>query len=401
MKGYFMSKMKITLLACLFMLILPMGVARLGNKMEAGESKSSITPPDVKFKMHVVNAESAFEAASVFDVNRDGKLDIFCGGYWYEAPNWKKHFVREVPLADDYYLDFANMPSDVDGDGWTDIVGGAWHNESIYWVRNPGNSGKPWEYFTIDKPGFLETVLAVDINGDGQADFLPNMVGSTAWYEYKRDAASPQGVKWIKHSLPKAAAGHGVGAGDINGDGRCDIVAPNGWLEQPAAPEAEWIWHPEFSLGSTSVPILVEDVNGDGRAELIYGMGHDYGLFWMEQENDTTGKRVWAQHKIDSSWSQPHFMLMANLDADGIQELVVGKRAYAHRGKDPGDADPLCVYYYKFDLKSRQWSRHVISEGGHVGFGINTMAVDLDGDGDIDIICPGKSGLYWMENLRK
>src|SRR5687767_12922558 len=91
-----------------------------------GQRHSGNTLPEVKFKMHTLNAESKFEGAGVLDVNRDGKLDIFCGGYWYEGPSWTKHYVREVEAAHDYHNDFSALPMDVDGNGWTDTVTSAW-----------------------------------------------------------------------------------------------------------------------------------------------------------------------------------------------------------------------------------------------------------------------------------
>ena len=361
------------------------------------------------FSLHVINADSRFEAAGVADINNDGKLDIFCGGFWYEAPAWKKHFVREVTEEGDYFYDFANLPMDIDGDSWIDIADAAWHNKKVFWLRNPGKSalhqsgtgsGGQFEVIDIDTPGNIETAIAVDINGDGQLDVLPNIMGQAAWYEFARDKAEPHGVKWTKHQLLKQAAAHGIGAGDINGDGRCDVIAPAGWLEQTTDTSEPWVWHAEFNLGATSIPILVHDVDTDGDADIIWGMGHNYGIYWLEQGN-SSNNRTWQKHLIDDSWSQPHFLLLADLDNDDTDELVTGKRFHAHNGHDPGGNEPKCVYYYKFDRQERQWHRHLIHEGGNVGFGINTAACDMDADGDIDIVAPGKSGLYLIENLLK
>ncbi|MBN1844939.1 MAG: HEAT repeat domain-containing protein [Sedimentisphaerales bacterium] len=351
------------------------------------------------FRLHVINAESKFEAAGVLDVNRDGRLDIFCGGFWYEAPGWRRHFVRELTEEHEYYNDFANLPMDVDGDGWMDVVSVGYFNRAACWIRNPGKPDDAFVVTEIDTPGSMETAITVDIDGDGRMDLLPNIGGSVAWYAYRSEPSAAFGVKWIRHDLPKEATGHGIGAGDVDGDGRCDVVGPNGYLEQPADAGGAWIWHADFQLGAASIPILVHDVDGDGDADIVWGMGHDYGIYWLEQTQIPDGGRRWQRHTIDKDWSQPHFMLFVNLDGDSQAELLAGKRYRAHNGNDPGGRDPLCIYYYKYARQTGAWTRHPVHEGGAVGLGINTACADMDSDGDLDIVAPGKSGLYLIENL--
>lgn len=355
------------------------------------------------FVVHEVNGESEFCAAAALDVNRDGRLDIVCGGWWYAAPDWKRHFVREVENIRGRFDDYSALPLDVNGDGRLDLVSCNYRSKSLYWVEQPAAPTDPWPRHLIDTPGPMETGRLADVNGDGRLDVLPNGTGFAAWWELvPPDAGTGQGPRWIRHDLPEEISGHGVGFGDVNGDGRGDIVGPRGWLEAPAEPRSgRWVFHGEYQLDNdASIPILVWDVDGDGDSDLVWGRGHRTGLFWLEQVAEGAG-RAWRRHEIDTSWSQAHTLLLADLDGDGADELIAGKRYLGHDGKDPGEYDPLVIYAYKYDPAGKRWDRTALSEGGRVGFDLDPKAVDLDGDGDIDILAPGRSGLYWIENRLK
>ncbi|HOJ59292.1 MAG TPA: VCBS repeat-containing protein [bacterium] len=362
------------------------------------EDKAGPPPHPVSFQKHVLNADSRFETAGIGDIDGDGKKDVMCGGFWYVAPDWQPHRVGTIEESSGYHNDFANHLQDVDGDGDLDVISVTWFSQEILWRENPGAKGGDWPTHTIDKPGNVETALFADLSGDGVDDIVPNIMGEVAWYEYMKDPAG--GPKWIKHTAGQEGAGHGIGVGDVNQDGQWDIICPKGWYEvKKENSQFTYRWHAEFDLGSTSVPILAHDVNEDGQMDLIWGYGHDYGLFWAEQRQEDS-KRTWTIHVIDKSWSQPHCLLLADLDGDCRAELITGKRYWAHNGNDPGENDPRCIYYYSFTPKSVSWTRHTIDEGTTAAFGLLSAADDIDGDGDIDLACPGKSGLYVFENLR-
>ncbi len=382
------------------------------------------------FRTHLVNADSEFSAATAIDVNQDGKLDIVCGAWWYAAPDWQPHRLRLVQQIRGRYDDYSNLPLDVDGDGDLDLVSVNYRSQSLYWCRNPGSTGPDapavgggddglWEQVLIDEPGPSETGRLVDLDGDGRLDVLPNGTKFAAWYEVESDAAGA--VRWSRHELPPELIGHGIGAGDINGDGRLDVVGPNGWAEAPADPRGErWRWHDEFRLArDCGLPILCHDVDGDGDTDLIWGRGHNIGLYWTEQVGPAEGtlrcpsdvqlsaeltqqvvQTKWITHAIDTSWACAHTLMLADIDGDGRQDVVAGKRYLGHDGRDPGENDPLSVHWYRFEASSRTWRGECISRGGTCGIDLDSTCVDLDGDGDIDILAPARCGLHWLENLR-
>lgn len=361
----------------------------------------------VLFVPHDLNPTAEFPACAVLDVNRDGKLDIASGGFWYEAPHWKRHFLREVEIIRGRYDDYSNLELDVDGDGWTDLVSVNYRSRSLYWLKNPGpalqeNPDTPWTKHVIDVPGPMETGRLHDIDGDGQLDILPNGVTFAAWYELVRERADDGTLRprWLRHDLPREVAGHGVGFGDINGDGRGDMVGPHGWLEAPQDRRGgRWIWHPEWELSpDASVPILVQDVDGDGASDLIFGRGHRYGLYWLQQGRDARGERTWTLHAIDTSWAQAHSIFLADLTGDGRPELVAGKRYMGHEGRDPGEYDLWCAYYYQWQSATRTWRRYPIYEGHRAGFGLDPKVADLDGDGDLDLVVADRCSLCLFEN---
>jgi dienelactone hydrolase len=354
------------------------------------------------FETHTVNADSTYSAAAVLDVDRDGRSDIVCGGWWYRAPNWERQRVREVEMIRGRYDDYSALPLDVNGDGRLDLISCNYRSESLYWVEQPADASAAWTKHVIDKPGPMETGRLVDINADGQLDVLPNGTGFTAWWKLDRASLSEpsQEPRWLRHDLPSEIAGHGIGCGDVNGDRRMDLVGPDGWLEAtPEQPDHPWTFHGEFHLDrDASIPILVTDVDADGDADLIWGRGHSTGLNWLEQRRNGDNSRTWVRHPIDTSWSQPHTLLLADCDGDGINELIAGKRYLGHEGKDLGEFDPLVIYRYTYEPEARTWRRHAVSEGGRVGWDLDPKAADLDGDGDLDLVAPGRSGLYWLEN---
>ena len=379
--------------------------------------------PDIPFKAVLID-NGASETAAVADINKDGKLDIVSGENWYQAPSWTRHKFRELNFTNNYYDNFSDLPVDVNGDGYSDLVRVTWFAKKISWWRNPGASTSgTWQEADIHTGFNIEFAVLADMDNDGKANEVVAQENGTpqAWYEAKNGA-------WVAHVVSDKSYGHGIGAGDVNGDKRTDILTPRGWLEAPGDPRSgNWIFHADWEAINVALPVsgppasttppaqpkLLElgflhvlDVNGDGRNDVIAGAGHNYGLFWFEQAKDGQ----FTRRTIDASWSQAHASTVVDLNGDGRTDIVTGKRFMAHNGSDPGEKEPLGVYWYESafapsspDASARQveWIKHVIDYGGRMGGGMQIPVVDIDGDGDVDIVCPGKSGLFLVENLTK
>lgn len=346
--------------------------------------------------------DGAYEAAGVFDVNNDGRLDIVCGGFWYEAPNWKKHKLCDVRAEGEYYDDFSAIALDVNGDGYTDVVTGGWWGGTLVWRENPRGEPVEWKTHEIDKCGSIETTRAWDVDGDGEPEIVPNTPGAPlVFYKLIRGVDGASTGAFRRYQVSGEASGHGLGFGDITGSGRGALIVHNGWWEAPEDPlTGEWTFHQEFELGSASVPIIVADVNGDGVNEMIVGQAHGYGLDYYTQAVDASGKRAWTRHPIDPFFSQYHEMHWVDIDGDGQCELVTGNRYRAHCGQEPGETEVVGLFCFKWNGES--FTKQVIDFGkapNASGTGIFMSVVDLDGDGRLDIAAPGKEGLYLFRNL--
>lgn len=372
------------------------------------------------------------ECCSVADFDGDGDLDIAAGRNWYEkrGDQWVKHadFRDGSRVNGPETENNSEFAMDVNFDGHPDIVGSGWmRDKGAFWYENPGpeglKAGVKWKEYRIHTAKSMEGVIHGDIDGDGDDDILCNHWAlepgqGMTWLEHIRQAP------WfIEHIIGTEGESHGNGLGDINGDGRLDIVTPTGWWEcPPKAAEDDWTFHADYVVHlvdqpnartAASHPMLVHDCNGDGKNDIIVGIAHNYGLAWLEQVVDASGKRSFTTHWIERDFGQCHTMALGDLNGDGKLNFVTGKRLFAHHGRDISCYDPLFGFWYEMD--GGRFTRHILyynhlpwysaetninpPPNGAISMGMKVVIEDMDKDGRNDVVVPGKSGLYVFYNV--
>jgi hypothetical protein len=392
-----------TTLACLLVLLAPAGNAQA----------PAISDGTVRFSKRALFV-GPHENATVGDFDRDGRPDIVSGPYWFAGPDFVPRTYRPNHLAKEYHRGNSEHVVDVDRDGWPDIVVGGWGADGISWYRNPGRGaaerGRPWEMhepwearLLARTRGTMEMFALHDYDGDGTPELHSANYRKHEPLEVWRFTTGADGQPALQPFVLGAdGGGHGFAWGDVNGDGREDVLTEIGWYERPPGDPfaGPWRLHRETALPHPSCPFAVMDVNEDGRLDIVFGRGHDVGLYWREQLPAPDGApTAWKEHVIDETWSQAHALALADLNGDGRPELVAGKCIWAHEGGDPGAADPPVIYYYAWSRATSRFTRHTIAgPDEHIALGRQYSVVDLNGDRRPDLVAPSELGLWVFFN---
>jgi hypothetical protein len=364
---------------------------------------------EVRFTKTVLDREFRSEGVAVADVNRDGHLDVLAGNLWYEAPSWKPHEIAPVEHFDrekawsNSFLDFA---ADVNHDGWPDEIVIGFPGKEAFWRENPRGGTGHWASHPIWRSACNESPTFGPLWRGGPPMLVFAYDDSyMAWFE---PAPTPTDA-FVCHTISEAnAAGtghfsHGLGIGDVNGDGRPDIITTKGyWVgpEDPRKSSGPWQFVPA-AFGPDCAQMFAYDVNGDGLPDVLTSSAHNKGVWWFEQRRGANGATEFVQHTIADNFSESHALAFADINGDGLPDLVTGKRFWAHGPTGDVDANaPAVLVWFELQRKNGQvtWVPHQIDDSS--GVGEQVLVTDVNNDKRPDIVVANKNGVFVFQQTR-
>lgn len=356
---------------------------------------------NVSFKKTHIDKAFRSEGVAAGDFNHDGKLDIAAGSVYYAAPDWKMVPILEEPKEFDpkaYSDSFCNFVDDVNGDGWDDLIVVDFPGKETWWFENPQTAAGPWKRHVCVEVTNDESPSYLDLDGDGRRELLLGDKDERMAFARPRSEAD---AKWDIRVVSDPGDAkiqrfyHGLGAGDVNNDGRQDLLVPEGWWEAPSTEAAgTWEFH-RAPLGELCAQMYVYDFDGDGDNDVLSSSAHAYGIWWHEQTPDG-----WKTHEIERSFSQTHSICLADINGDSLPDFVTGKRWWAHGGHDPGGNEPAVMFWFELQRKDgrAEWIPHQFDRDS--GVGTQFELVDIDADGLLDVITSNKKGTHLHKQVR-
>lgn len=357
-----------------------------------GPGGSSIT-----WKKTVLDKVFRSEGVAIGDVNKDGQPDVLTGETWYESPNWKMHEICKPGNYGDglnsYSESFCCWTEDFNKDGWVDLLVIGFPGKPCHWYENPKGQPGHWKKHVIWHSACNETPQYVDLFGTGKRVLLMGWQpqgkeneGQMAYFTPGEDPTKP----WQMHPISgpsepgKPVPGthrfsHGLGVGDLNGDGKQDVICNGGWWEQPARVEDKpWRFHPA-KIGEACADMYAIDFDGDGKNDVFSTSAHKFGIWVHKQKpGKNADEPVFVTETLYKDLlSETHAVHYLDVNGDGLKDIVTGKRWWSHGRREPGHDMPARLYWFKAERKDGilSFKPNVIDEDS----GIGTQFAVMDG----------------------
>lgn len=348
------------------------------------------------------------EGATIADLDADGHPDVVAGPFIWRGPQFteRKEFYPAKPFNINGYSDnFFPYARDLDADGRLDLLVIGFPGKEVRWYRNPGEGSAPWPMHLALPQLDNESAGYGDLTGDGEPELFGSVNGVFGFASPRKEDPAASWT-WHRISPEKATGGkftHGLGIGDVNGDGRLDLLEKSRWWEQPASLEGdpEWQAHRADFTGPGGAQMFAWDFDGDGAQDVLSSLAaHSYGLAWFRQEQGKFSRRLITteeplQNPYGVAFSQIHGIALEDIDGDGLKDIITGKRYWAHNGHDPGERDPAVIYWFQTVREPGggvTFVPHLIDDQS--GVGVEVKVADANSDGLPDVVVANKHGVF-------
>lgn len=271
----------------------------------------------------------------VLDADRDGQKEfvLACRGQepalvWYRpaAQGWDLYVIEDGSLP----IEAGGVVRDVDGDGYPDIIAGEDHQgANLYWWENPGpdfSQNTPWRRHVIKEGGACghHDQIVGDFDGDGRPELVFWNQGAES-LNIAKFPEDPKSGPWPYTSIWHGA-GEGLAKGDIDGDGRIELLAGGKWFKHRGGLEFDAY---AIDPAQTHPRIAVADLNGDKRLEVVMVPGDGVGrLKWYSRLGDPTRTENWTGHDLlEHDVNHGHSLAIADFTRDGQFDIFCAEMA--------------------------------------------------------------------------